>query len=352
MAHRSPERPHPSVWILTRGRQGDLDQMQTLAAALGWPAEVKRLDFHHPHIPAFASVLLKRQSDALDPPWPDLLICSEALPSVIAYRLKKKSGGRIRIVCLGRPAGDPAGFDLILTTAQYRLPPAHNIVQLALPLSGGSGISPEAATPLADDVVRPLIVLAVGGSSFPDRLDARAASEMATAVRAFAQAQRGTAWAFTSPRTDGVVAEALVNVLAPPHRVHVYSAGPENPYRSALAAADCIIVTSDSVSMVSDALLTGKPVQVYPLPQSHNFEWHLMAWLYRHAVLSRAPWLAPLRWLFQAGVFEVSADRRLLFGALVAQHRLSWFGAARPAPVAVPPNDDLDLAVRRVRGLF
>lgn len=344
------DRPEPVVWILTRGRQGDLDQMQVLAKGLGWPTVVKRLSFRKPHIPALASLLLKPQSDALGPPWPDLVICAEALPSIVARRLKKLSQGRIRLVCVGRPAGDPADFDLIVTTAQYRLPPAGNIVELGMPLSDSSGaVIPH--TPLPHDMIRPLIVLTVGGSSFPDRLDTKEAIEMSTAVRSHAEHVGGTVWAFTSPRTKMPVSSVLRDVLRPPHRVHVFTAGPDNPYRSALQAADLIIVTSDSVSMVSDALETGKPVQVYRLPQSRSFEWHVTEWLYRRAVMDRATLFAPVRWLFERGVFEVSADRRLLFSALVAKKRISWFGEAQVAP-STASGEDIDRATGAVLRLF
>lgn len=337
------------MWILTLGRQGDLDQMNALAKGLGWPTEVKTLDFRRPHIPALAGLLLKRQSDALEAPWPDLAICSEALPSVMARRLKRQSGGRIRIVCVGRPAGNPADFDLVLTTAQYRLAPAANIAELALPLTAGSGDLQR--PPIMEDVIRPLIVLVAGGSSFPDRLDAAAAVAMAKAVLASARQQRGTVWAFTSPRTAKDVTETLSRILVAPHRVHVFTGGGANSYRAALAAADRIIVTSDSVSMVSDALATGKPVQVYALPQSRNFQWHLTEWLYRNAVLEPSALFAPVRWLFNAGLIEASADRRLLFKALAAQHRIGWFGEEPVAPQH-PAPDDLALAVARVRDLF
>ena len=40
----------------------------------------------------------------------------------------------------------------------------------------------------------------------------------------------------------------------------------ENPYFGYLALADAIVVTGDSVAMVSEACATGKPVHVYGLP--------------------------------------------------------------------------------------
>ena len=39
----------------------------------------------------------------------------------------------------------------------------------------------------------------------------------------------------------------------------------ENPYLGILALADRLIVTGESISMISEALVTGRPVHVLPL---------------------------------------------------------------------------------------
>jgi mitochondrial fission protein ELM1 len=44
----------------------------------------------------------------------------------------------------------------------------------------------------------------------------------------------------------------------------------ENPYLGLLALADAIVVTSDSVSMISEACATGKPVHVFFLGEPHK----------------------------------------------------------------------------------
>jgi mitochondrial fission protein ELM1 len=320
--------------------------MQALADALGWPAVIKTLSFHSPAIPALAGLLLKRQPDGLDPPWPDLIICAEALPSIIARRLRNRSGGRIKTVCLGRPAGTTAAFDLVLTTAQYRLPPAENIVELPMPLSANEMAGVAKVPP------RSHIALLVGAASFPDRLDPKIAAELAAAVRWRADEHGGTIIAMTGPRTDAAVAAALIEALPAPHQVHVFGSRTDDPYRDVLAGAREIVVTSDSVSMVADALETSRPVYVYPLPQVLNLEWRLSEWLYRHAVVKPSPLLWPVSWLFNAGVIEVSADRRQLFGRLAASRRLSWFGASPPVPQSNTTQRDLDLAVTRVRRLL
>jgi hypothetical protein len=78
----------PTVWVLWRRRRGDLDQMLALLNAVGWNYTIKKLSFRKPEIPILASLLLKGNSDRLDPPWPDFLFTAEALPSLIARQLK------------------------------------------------------------------------------------------------------------------------------------------------------------------------------------------------------------------------------------------------------------------------
>ena len=50
------------------------------------------------------------------------------------------------------------------------------------------------------------------------------------------------------------------------HRAEIWDGTGENPYFGFLAHADQIVVTCDSVSMVSEACATGKPVYVFDLP--------------------------------------------------------------------------------------
>lgn len=337
----------PRIWILWRRRNGDLDQMLALAKELDWPYVIKRLDFARPDIPILAPLLLKRSSDDLSPPWPDAVICAEALPSMIVRVLKKRSSGHIRTICLARPAGSPDGFDLVITTPQYRLRPGANVLELGMPLSAPS--SPVVPT---DTSCQPRIAVAVGGSSFPDRLDATAARAMAESVTAYADRRSAVLDVITSPRTGEDAAVALEAAFTAPNEVHHFKPGADNPYRRLLATAREIVVTSDSVSMVADALATGKPVSVYRLPQIRNLQWRITEWLYDHAVLHPDAWLAPVRWAFDAGVFEATADRHLLFDRLSRDGRLSWFGDTPASPRPDAGGSDLDLAAARVRSLL
>jgi mitochondrial fission protein ELM1 len=330
----------PSVWILSRGRKGDLDQMLALAKATGWPFAVKTLRFAGPEIPVLSRLLLKEK---LSPPWPDLVLCAEASPSVIAREIKRLSGGRARIVCLGRPAGSPDAFDLVITTAQYRIPSAKNVVELSMPLAE-----------VTEHVAKPAngsIALLVGGPAFPDLLDASAAERLAQEAIALAARRNAVLDVMTSPRTPPEAIAVLEAHFTAPHRLTIFGRG-ENRYRDALASASEIIVTSDSVSMVADALASGKPVSIYPLPQALNAKWKLGSWLYRNSVETTQPFMRLVRWLFDSGIIEVAPDRRKLFARLVAEKRLASFGEAPTTPQPGAAQRDLAFAVASLRKLM
>lgn len=335
----------PNIWILSRGRKGDLDQMLALTKAVGWPYEVKQLRFTGPEIPVLSSLQLKNGAEVLTPPWPDLVLCAEASPSVIARHIRQVSGGKTRAVCIGRPAGSADDFDLVITTAQYRIPPAANVVELSMPLAANT--EPASASTRSDGP----IAIIVGGPAFPDRLDHAAAMELAADVLAYAVKRKAVLAVHTSPRTPEDVAGALARTITAPHSLHVFGQGP-NRYREVLSEASEIVVTSDSVSMVSDALASGRAVSIYQLPRIDSFKLRLGDWLYRNAVEAPKPGFAPVRWLFDAGVIEAAADRRKLFARLVAERRAAWFDEPLAPPQPQAAQQDLACAVETLRALM
>jgi hypothetical protein len=311
--------PDPTIWILSGGRKGDLDQMLVLARATGWPHEVKQA------------------AGPLSPPWPDAVLCAEAGASRVALRIKRASGGKTRAICLGRPAGATRFFDLVITTAQYRIQPASNVLEIGMPLAE----PPDSALGGAPDGP---VVLLVGGTAFPDRLDADAAAQLASEAIAHAAGGGKTLRVQTSPRTPPAAIAALRQAVTPPHALHVFGEG-ENLYRALLAEASEIVVTSDSISMLSDALAAGRPVSVYSLPQDLNLKWRAGEWLRRSN-------LPPIRWLFDAGLIEAAADRRLLHARLIAEKRIVPFDEEPLPPQPGASARDLEAAVQSLRALM
>jgi uncharacterized protein len=68
-----------------------------------------------------------------------------------------------------------------------------------------------------------------------------------------------------SRRTEPAVTRVLNEALAPLGG-YVWDGGGENPYFGMLALADAIVVTMDSISMISEAVATEAPVLLASLP--------------------------------------------------------------------------------------
>ncbi len=321
------------IWILWHSRIGDLKQMEVLATSLGLPFLVKKLEFKWPHYPPLAR--LSSSSNALTEAWPDLILCTEALSSKIAVRLKKKSGGTIKIVSLARPHGDARRFDLVLTTAQYRLPNLPHVVELLLPLTAPN-------TKSTRRVARKLTVL-VGASSSPESLDQDTAVAMVEALTSYADRHALELNVVTSPRTESEIARVFEQNMKAPHQSFIWKAGIENYYQGCLDEAAEIVVTSDSASMLSDALATGKPVWVYRLPRKFAVVQSLIEWIFKRA---------PALWIFRKGLIEPATDRWLLIERLVEKGYVQWFGTPKTQTKIFEPQVDIEVAVGALRKLL
>jgi mitochondrial fission protein ELM1 len=358
----------PRVWVLASPRAGDASQVMALAEALGWPFEVKQLAFKPLSVvvaPPFATSdagVDRSRSSLLAAPWPDLVLASGRENEPVARWIKERSGGRTRIVQVGRPWGPIDAYDLVVTTPQYRLPPRPNVLENVAPLHRVTAERLDlAARQWADrlaDLPRPMIAVLVGGNSGPYALTRRSGERLAAAAGALAARLGGSLLVTSSARTPSEAARALEEGLSCPHVLYRWRRGDrDNPYFAFLALADEIIVTADSMSMVTEAVATGKPVHLFdlglgwssmraplPLPgERPRARPGLRDWLRDFHLQARL-----YRWLLRLAPSRVTRDIRLVHQQLVAAGRATWLG--EPLPDIPPlPLDDLPRAVARVR---
>ena len=74
----------------------------------------------------------------------------------------------------------------------------------------------------------------------------------------------------TSYRTPQIVSKKIFNIFS--HNHLVVKTVDKNAYLSSLSLADIIVVTCDSISMISEAAITGKPIYVaHMLPKKNNY---------------------------------------------------------------------------------
>jgi len=110
---------------------------------------------------------------------------------------------------------------------------------------------------------RPLVAVLIGGDNKVYRLSSERFAALIEQLAALAQ--RGFGLVITPSRRTGEAAQRLLRERLAGLPAMVWDGQGDNPYFAMLGLADAIIVTADSVSMVSEAAATGKPVHVVPL---------------------------------------------------------------------------------------
>ncbi len=343
------------TWVLAGYKAGDNAQLMALVHALGWPFEVKHLAYRRTELTTNLLLrvtlagVVKSRSSPLAPPWPELVLTAGRRNEPVARWIKAKSGGRTRLVHLGRPWAPVERFDLVITTPQYFVPEARNVLTIGMPLHG---ITPEvlqsAASqwePRLEHFPRPRIAVLVGGSSPPYRFGVKEAAELGRLLEAKAAATKGSLLVTTSARTDRRAATALQAELRGPHWVHRWQPlATDNPYRGFLAVADEIVVTGDSISMLAEAAATGKPVSIFDLGGMQNSERLPLA------AARDAPSLLHLL-LMKTAPHRMRRDVRILLQSAVLSGRAVWLGEPVKSSARIV-GDDLSRAVQAVRRLF
>lgn len=361
----------PRVWIVDAYRAGEQTQLRALAEGLGWPFEIKTLTYRKFEM---RTTLLRgsdlrgvdlARSDTLAPPWPDLVLSMGMRNEPVCRWIRDRSGGRTRLVFLGRLWSDPAHFDLVITTPQYRVPDRPNVLRNALPLHPvGPERLAEAAACLAPRLAhlpRPYVTVNIGGTSGPYAFGPRAAGRLVRDAVALAKARGASLLVSSSARTPACAIDAFTAQNDVPMELYRWQRGDtDNPYLGYLALADEVIVTADSISMLSEAYATGKPVHMFDTGAGTLGMRHDMAAAAGDAAaqaLARqdrdrpdmAPGALAYRALMRWGWRHLTRDISQMHLRLVRSGRMVWLGD--PPPRQTVPSSDLQRAVARIEDL-
>jgi mitochondrial fission protein ELM1 len=357
----------PRVWAILCYRGGDNEQILALAEALGWPFEVKRLAYRPfgRTIDVFRlgtlAGIVRHASDPLVPPWPDLIISSSMRNEPVCRWIQRQAQRPVAYVHIGRPWARLKNFDLIVAQPQYRLRRQENVLETPFCLHRVSDDRLVAAgrqwTSRVECLPRPRIALMVGGSGGPYALDPEGATRLARKASAFANERGGSLLVSTSSRTAPAAAAAVATAISVPTHVHLWRANaPDNPYLAFLALADEIIVTCDSVSMLTEACATRKPVYLYDLGPGKDDE--RLASRGGHEVpeaFCQRFYLDRFKAFVYRNLVHVPPQRMTRDLGLVHRHfvetgRVVWLGESFPTRL-LPPIDDLSTVASRVAGL-
>ncbi|MBV9509218.1 MAG: mitochondrial fission ELM1 family protein [Caulobacteraceae bacterium] len=264
--------PAPVIWYMTTGQAGFRTQARGLASRLGPEARELVVDLRAPwrSLPTalnpFALKVLTPGSDRPQPPWPDLLISCSRRAAAVSIAVRKASRGRTLTVHVQNPLADPAAFDLVVAMAHDGLSGA-NVISVPTALHD---VTPErlaaAADAWRDRLARPgrsLVGVALGGDNRNQPFTPETAAPLIEGLDRLRR-ETGAALAITpSRRTPESVKAAFAARFGGQEGVFLWDMQGDNPYYGILALSDRLVATSDSVSMISEALATPHPVEVF-----------------------------------------------------------------------------------------
>lgn len=272
-----PSPPEPLTWILTDGTIGMRIQCLGLAQAAGLTPTVKHivpslLLRAFPALGAIAGVPPASGGDPLAASWPDVVISCGRRTAGAAIAIKRLGGGIPFLAHIQDPRLAPSRFDLLIV-------PEHDPTRGANVIMTLGALNPhdperlataaEAWAKRVNPLPRPWIAVNVGGSNKRYDFSTEAVARFIGQLRHLSETTGGSLLVAASRRTDPATKSALAEGLADRPGV-VWTGEGDNPYLAFLHLAEAIVVTSDSVNMVSEACSTGKPVLVASVEEENG----------------------------------------------------------------------------------
>ena len=263
----------PSCWILSDGTIGMEIQCIALAEALGLEHEKKHIKPYWLNriFPSLAKLpgvpLAHNHMQVTSHSSPDILITCGRRHAGASIALKRLSKGTTYTTRIQDPKINSKHFDLLIIPEHDR-PRAPNII-----LSNGSltritqAILDREAQLIKQEVTSLIgkkIAVNIGGDTKDNKVDDETIQKLILSLNQFSADYECSLMITTTNRTSEPLKKALTSLTENPNII-LWTGRNRNPYIGFLGVADAIIVTSDSINMISEACSTGKPVNIFPL---------------------------------------------------------------------------------------
>ncbi|OOG62780.1 nucleoside-diphosphate sugar epimerase [Rhodanobacter sp. B04] len=260
-------------WVITDAAAGNQRQALALAEHLQTPFRHLVLTPRAPWswlAPRFSLgeplVLPASQRKLFAPPWPSVAIGCGRAAALFTRLLRRLSLGQCYTVQILDPRIDPAHWDTVIAPRHDQLDGA-NVLQ---PLGSLNNVDDtwladgRESCPQFAELPQPRIGVLLGGPRKGIALDAGYAQQLATRLLARQRQAGGSLLVLASRRTPPALIDMFRQHLqGVPGLVWAGRDDGRNPYPGVLGWADRLIVTPDSVNMLSEACAVGCPVQTF-----------------------------------------------------------------------------------------
>ena len=268
---------NPKVWSITDGGAGMMSQSDGLAAALNKNfirknCQIKPWLRFLPiaiQLKLFPRIL--QNNEIFCSPWPDIAI-GAGRDSITSLRWVKKCNPKTFVIYVQNPGIYQARFfDLVISTdhsyvktknainTEFAL---HKITQTSLKEAGKS------FDHLFKNKPKPWKSIIIGGTAPHYKFGQKETAKLLEDIHKIIET-KGSVFITTSRRTGSENIDTMEQSFKSfGDKVYLYRSDQKNavnPYMGILANSDQLYLTEDSVSMISEACYTGKPVILLPL---------------------------------------------------------------------------------------
>jgi mitochondrial fission protein ELM1 len=257
------------VWVVSKVHPGTLNQALGVAERLSDDPLVRMVRKEKPTRKVWNLFGPRRQTEKFIGPGPDIIVSCGRIAEPEVKTIKEAYGRRPYCVHLQPPRPEYDCFDLVfvehhLWRREYDSQPRYRRM-LGVPTTVRydelkAGRMAARAKWGAED--REIVTFLIGGASKAFAVNAEVVGRLAKAISDLL-AQDKIVLATVSRRSPAGVTRVLQDMRSDRFKLWAFD-GP-NPYAEFLAAADAFVVTEDSVTMTSEALISGKPVHIFPM---------------------------------------------------------------------------------------
>ncbi|XWS71449.1 hypothetical protein CRYUN_Cryun03dG0138900 [Craigia yunnanensis] len=205
----------------------------------------------------------------------------------ITSSIKRLASENVFVIQIQHPRSQLNRFDLVITTCHdfypltpqaqeqvprflhrwitpFEPPDRHVVLTLGALHQIDSAALRSAAAAWHDEFAslpKPLLVVNIGWPTSHCRYGTDLAKQLIASLLIILTSCRTVRISFSS-RTPEKVSKVIIKELADNPKVYIWDGQEPNPYIGHLAWSDAFVITADSVSLISEACSTGKPVYV------------------------------------------------------------------------------------------
>lgn len=262
-----------SCWAISDGAAGNERQVLALSRALGLTPRIIRIAINEPWAslaPRFTwlarSAICNQDQSPLQAPWPQLAIGCGRRAALLTRLLRDWSVGSTYTVQILDPRIASHHFDSVITPQHDALdgPNVIRTIGALNPVDDDWLAQGRAEHPQLAKLVGPRTGVLIGASNAAQRIDAAYCAGLIEHCQTMHGRDGGSFMVTVSRRTSAAVNAQLRREFG--SLPGIYWGGSDdgdNPYAGILGWADRLIVTPDSVNMISEACASGRPVWTY-----------------------------------------------------------------------------------------